>query len=147
MLMRPWTIPWKKGAKSSLVARQRKPIAEIASDCTEGILDIIYLFIFSLSLIIIINNNNVRSSTQTRQPLHDGGKHVLEDLLRDHLTVAELTQSRGDHSLHTQTRLLLKEIQQSLDHLSTTLLLEHTSKRGGEEGKGLDSHEHHTRMS
>ena len=38
MSSRPWMMRWKYGAKSSFAARARKPIEEMASDCTEGCL-------------------------------------------------------------------------------------------------------------
>ena len=41
MLMSPCTMLWKKGAKSSFVARHTRPMALIASACTEGILCVI----------------------------------------------------------------------------------------------------------
>ena len=38
MLMSPCTMLWKKGAKSSFVARHTRPMVLIASACTGGIL-------------------------------------------------------------------------------------------------------------
>ena len=90
---------------------------------------------------------HLRSRTEAYQPLYHRSQQVLEDLLRDHLTVAELTQSRSNHSLHTSAGLFLNELHAALENLGSHLLLEHSSEGSGEEGHSLNSDKDHTRMS
>ena len=61
---------------------------------------------------------------ETVQPLRQGLQQVLEDLLADHLARAELTHARRSDGLNTETRVLLNQLQDALQHIRSTLLLE-----------------------